>query len=102
MCWCNPNLRTPCCGEIGCHPPEGVLISNETIMKDSQLALWQNYTDKKQECERLYEIINKIPQLVQESTQEVESHDCWGFEWVEDKINGEVLAKKLEDLLKEV
>jgi hypothetical protein len=22
MCWCNPNLRTPCCGAPDCHPPE--------------------------------------------------------------------------------
>ncbi len=22
MCWCNPNLRTPCCGKIDCIPKE--------------------------------------------------------------------------------
>lgn len=102
MCWCSPNLRTPCCGKLDCTPPEGVSISNETTMKDSQLTLWQNYTDKKQECEMLRDIINKIPQLIKDSTQEVESHDCWGFEWVENKVNGEVLAKRLQELLKEV
>jgi hypothetical protein len=21
MCWCNPNIRTPCCGGPNCHPP---------------------------------------------------------------------------------
>ncbi len=102
MCWCNKNIRTPCCGGVGCHPPEGCTISNETILKNSQLVLWQSYTDKKQECEMLRDIIDKIPQLIQDCTQEVESHDCWGFEWVENRVNGEVLAKKLEELLKEV
>lgn len=22
MCWCTPNIRTPNCGRIGCHPPK--------------------------------------------------------------------------------
>lgn len=22
MCWCNPNIRTPDCGKLECHPPE--------------------------------------------------------------------------------
>ncbi len=22
MCWCNPSVRTPCCGGISCHPPK--------------------------------------------------------------------------------
>ncbi len=22
MCWCDPNLRTPCCGKPDCHPPQ--------------------------------------------------------------------------------
>ncbi|CAM0050436.1 hypothetical protein VPHF93_0236 [Vibrio phage F93] len=79
MCWCNKNLRTPCCGKVSCHPPvDGNLVSEEIIMQNSQLQLWQSYTDKKQECEMLRDIINKIPQLIQDSTQEVESHDCWG------------------------
>lgn len=21
MCWCNPSIRTPCCGSSDCHPP---------------------------------------------------------------------------------
>ncbi len=21
MCWCDPEVRTPCCGKPGCHPP---------------------------------------------------------------------------------
>lgn len=53
MCWCNSNLRTICCGGIDCYPKESSTVSNETIIKNSQLALWQSYTDKKQECEML-------------------------------------------------
>ncbi len=31
MCWCNKNLRTPCCGGVDCVPPKGSVISNNTI-----------------------------------------------------------------------
>ncbi|CAM0057991.1 hypothetical protein VPH184E373B_0216 [Vibrio phage 184E37-3b] len=124
MCYCSLNLRTPCCGGVSCHPfpsdeeydsfieesrnhiietahqnPNNIY---DILIENSQLQLWQSYTDKKQECEMLRDIINKIPQLIQDSTQEVESHDCWGNGYVEDVVNGEVLAKKLEELLKEV
>lgn len=73
MCWCNPSLRTPCCGGITCHPSssnianstklkvseplgEDVLTlvdakTGDEILKQSPLMLWQNYCDKKQECE---------------------------------------------------
>ena len=100
MCYCNPSLRTPCCGGVDCHPPVET-SSKDTILKNSQLQLWMSYTDKKQECEMLRDMLNKIPQLIQDSTQEVKCRNCWGFEWMENKVNGEVLAKKLQDLLKE-
>ncbi|AUR94185.1 hypothetical protein NVP1193O_054 [Vibrio phage 1.193.O._10N.286.52.C6] len=97
MCYCNKSIRTPCCGKIGCHPPSLERKTEVNVFK-----LFDSLEDKKQECVMLRDIIAKIPQLIQDSTQEVESHDCWGFEWVEDRVNGEVLAKKLEYLLKEV
>ncbi|CAM0060133.1 hypothetical protein VPHK406_0192 [Vibrio phage K406] len=60
MCYCSPNLRTPCCGKVDCHPPEGGnLVSEETIMQNSQLQLWKSYTDKKQECEMLRDMLKE-------------------------------------------
>ena len=137
MCYCDPNLRTPCCGGVDCHPPavkpigieDSLEVSLDPFKQDileearqhiietahqfeeedwyipienSQLQLWMSYTDKKQECEMLRDIIDKIPQLIQDSTQEVESYDCWGFEWIEDKVNAELLAEKLQALLEDV
>ena len=103
MCWCNKSIRTPCCGMVGCHPPvDGNLISEETIMQNSQLQLWQSYTDKKQECERLYEIIDKIPQLIKCNAREKEVHDCWGMTSLEVTVDGDNLEKDLLELIKEV
>ncbi|CAH9014507.1 hypothetical protein VP424E501_P0214 [Vibrio phage 424E50-1] len=31
MCYCNPSLRTLYCGSVDCIPPEGSVISNNTI-----------------------------------------------------------------------
>ena len=59
MCWCNPELRTPCCGGMNCVPPKDSNISNNTLLKDSQLTLWQNYCDKKMECEQWKELFEK-------------------------------------------
>lgn len=32
MCWCTPEIRTPNCGAIGCHPPR-----NETLVKENEM-----------------------------------------------------------------
>ena len=101
MCWCNKNLRTPCCGGINCQPPKGVTVSNETILKDSQLALWQSYTDKKQECENLQEIISQIPKLIADCKSWREGNDCWGNETYQEEVDGALLASKLKELLGE-
>ena len=29
MCWCNPNLRTPCCGKPGCVP--GAIVGSLAV-----------------------------------------------------------------------
>ena len=68
MCWCNPALRTPRCGKIGCNPARAeqappsmgyVEYAQNSkvkpslmhkVLEDSQLVLWQNYCDKKNEC----------------------------------------------------
>ncbi|UUW39788.1 hypothetical protein VP14_101 [Vibrio phage VPMCC14] len=55
MCWCNHNLRTPCCGGVDCHPPE--TKGKNEILQNSQLQLWQSYCDKKQECETIKDLL---------------------------------------------
>lgn len=31
MCWCNPSLRTPCCGKVGCVPKPKVDDKRQVI-----------------------------------------------------------------------
>ena len=33
MCWCNPNLRTPCCGKPDCNQPQHFKTKYEEISK---------------------------------------------------------------------
>lgn len=123
MCWCNPSLRTPCCGGISCHPCSSNISNNtklnvseplsedkltlldsetgEEILKKSSLVLWQNYCEKKQECGNLKEIINSIPSLIKECTEKSQEHDNWGFPISIDRVDGELLATKLLDIIKE-
>lgn len=83
MCWCNKNLRTPCCGGISCHPPQRSSISNNTeetvalksmaskeILEKSNLALWTAYTDKKQEVEVLRDMLKECEVLLTQGTEE--------------------------------
>lgn len=67
MCWCSPNLRTPCCGGSDCHPPQGSTISNETLLQQSQLQLWQSYCDKKIECEILRDKLAEVLDMLEYS-----------------------------------
>ncbi|MCP3685043.1 MAG: hypothetical protein GY861_20470 [bacterium] len=70
MCWCNPKLRTPCCGSIDCVPTKSSKISNNTILEQSQLALWQSYCDKKMECEVLRDMLKDCSVLLVQGTEE--------------------------------
>lgn len=70
MCWCSPNLRTPCCGGVDCLPPQRSTISNNTILQQSQLQLWQSYCDKKVECEIMKELLKEASILLTEGTLE--------------------------------
>ncbi len=59
MCWCNPSLRTPCCGGINCHPPTTTIDKStvlaiinkhcegtvETIDDTFLTGDWESYTD---------------------------------------------------------
>ena len=67
MCWCNPALRTSCCGGVDCHPPQSSQITNETIIQNSQLQLWQSYCDKKQECEMLRDKLKETLDMLEYS-----------------------------------
>lgn len=31
MCWCTPEIRTPCCGKTNCIPPEKYLIGDQAL-----------------------------------------------------------------------
>lgn len=91
MCWCNPNLRSPCCGEMGCNPeldeqaPPSVgegrdfvietkhqdpSNTQEVLFKQSQIALWQNYCEKKMECEELRDLLKDAAILLVNGTEE--------------------------------
>lgn len=40
MCWCTPEIRTPCCGKPGCHPPQKTIleqISDALLRRDAAL-----------------------------------------------------------------
>tara|TARA_Y100000588_G_scaffold170332_1_gene184145 strand:- start:10989 stop:11339 length:351 start_codon:yes stop_codon:yes gene_type:complete len=89
MCWCNPKLRTPCCGGMNCHPSSEQITKNakiditeplgesgltlldinsgNEILKQSSLTLWQNYCDKKQECEEWKELFEKTLTMLEYS-----------------------------------
>ncbi|AUR86261.1 hypothetical protein NVP1084O_054 [Vibrio phage 1.084.O._10N.261.49.F5] len=60
MCWCNPNLRTPCCGNIDCIPPRA--LSYEEKQLDNLLEQVLYYTNKKFEGKyyKLNEAINNF------------------------------------------
>lgn len=76
MCWCNPNLRTICCGGVDCYPPNNSTISNSTILnidkflEDAKLSMWQSYCDKKVECEEMRELLLEASALLTQGTQE--------------------------------
>ena len=36
MCWCNPTLRTPCCGKPECHTPQYFEIKYKELQKEYQ------------------------------------------------------------------
>lgn len=108
MCWCNKNIRTPCCGGVSCHPfPSDGEYSSfieesrnhiietahqnpsntyDILIKNSQLQLWQSYTDKKQECEILRDMLKECSILLTQGTEE----HC------------RILAGQIEEYLKEV
>jgi hypothetical protein len=44
MCWCNPSLRTPCCGGIDCHPPESCSEDENNVLENSVWLKRDNYT----------------------------------------------------------
>ncbi|CAH9014463.1 conserved hypothetical protein [Vibrio phage 249E41-1] len=89
MCWGTPSLRTPCCGKMGCNPenneqvPPSVgsvgwqeQLSSEgghgqmnSLLENSQLSLWQNYCNKKMECEELRDLLKDAAILLVNGTE---------------------------------
>lgn len=54
MCHCNPSLRTPYCGKLGCHPP---IIERKTEV--NVFKLFDSLEAKKQECEMLRDMLKE-------------------------------------------
>lgn len=38
MCWCNPSIRTFCCGGPNCHPPRGIAVERLKIELEDRLS----------------------------------------------------------------
>lgn len=59
MCWCNPSLRTPCCGSINCYPPKAYTLEEQklrSMLKECTILLIQGTEDS---CKDLVNTINK-------------------------------------------
>lgn len=50
MCWCNPNRRTPQCGNVACVPPLRSGMSNETLHVP-ELSRTKRYLDTSYEAD---------------------------------------------------
>ena len=71
MCWCNPNLRTPCCGKPDCNPPQHFKTKYEEVSKlkepDPKEAMKEKYQQQaetisqvmvSQICNQFAEVLN--------------------------------------------
>ena len=56
MCWCNPNLRTPCCGKPDCNPPQHFKTKYEELskVKEPKEAMKEKY---QQQAETLSQVM---------------------------------------------
>ena len=60
MCWCNPNLRTPCCGKPDCNPPQHFKTKYEGLskVKEPKEAMKEKY---QQQAETISQVmVSKI------------------------------------------
>lgn len=92
MCWCNPNIRTPYCCSLNCVPPKSKKTSSEST-KSSQESLWENYCNKKQECEYFKEKFKKTLEMLEYSHMTSEMY--YDYE----KVTG--FIKEMQQFLKE-
>ena len=71
MCWCNPNLRTPCCGKPDCNPLQHFKTKYEEVSKlkepDPKEAMKEKYQQQaetisqvmvSQICNQFAEVLN--------------------------------------------
>jgi len=74
MCWCNPNIRTPCCGGISCHPKEELfrvdeIPSHSNQYKETRLDVLQQEAEAK--CLRIMQEDAKRYQWLKQHVTEV-------------------------------
>lgn len=83
MCWCNPNNRTPECGNIDCHPPIPVppYAPVKTIKSKPPIGIMPEKLWRLKRCQELTEAINRYLidddlnfKLVLEWAVELKSH----------------------------
>ena len=69
MCWCNPNLRTPCCGKPDCNPPQYFKTKYKELskVKEPKEAMKEKYQQQaetisqvmvSQICNQFAEVLN--------------------------------------------
>lgn len=106
MCWCQPSLRTPCCGGINCHPSSEQITDNAKFNNQRPLSedlafgsietLGKNYYKLKQDNQELREKLKEVLEMLEYSHQT--SEQFYEYQGVSDFI--EETQEYLHDIQK--